>query len=150
MSSVEFQVGGATYRAEKLSAMQQFHVARRLGTAAVNSIGDIMDLMSKVGGVKELLKAGAVEAIPIIAKLVTAVGEMTDANSDYVIMTCMSSVSRKEKGAWARVLSGAGDLMFADIELPAMLQIVGKVLEFNFGNFFGDLLSASPAAGAGA
>ncbi len=146
---VEFTVGELKDSNKKLNAMQQFHVARRLGTTAVNSLGAIIELLAEAGSLEALLKADVVKMVPVMAQLVKAIGEMSDSDSDYVVMTCLSSVSRSVGSSYAPIQAPGGGLMYVDIELAQMLQIVAKVLEDNFSSFFSALPSLSPGAVAG-
>jgi hypothetical protein len=125
----EKEIGGQHYQFGKLNALQQFHVVRRLGPALM------------VAGISvEMLRTGiTVQAEDILAMagpVIEVIGRMSDADSDYVIFTCLGVVKRKSGNGWADVAAPeVKQLMFQDIELPHMLQLVAEVLRVNLGNF---------------
>lgn len=120
----EIEVGGNRYRLGRLNAFEQHHVLRRLG----------------VGGLLSEAKA--------------------DADSEYVMKLCLSVVERQQKAGWAPVVTKPttkGDpttsqLVFDDIKLMELYELVGKVVDENLGDFFHVAVpkaSASPASGPG-
>jgi len=126
--SLEFNHGGHAYRAGKLPAMKQFHIVRRLapllpGVAA--------------SGIKP--DASAEDMAAILTPLATGLATMSDADAEYVLMTCMEAVERKQSaGGWARVVVG-DRLMFEDIDMAGMLHIAWQVLQHNLSGFFAGL-----------
>ncbi len=145
MSSVH-EVYGKTYQFGKLSAMEQFHVMRRL--AAVSSgLGEGISKLQAAGGAAAILSRDPSQIVSVVSPLMTAIGKMSNEDSEYVINTCMKVVQRKEGDvAWTPVQSSPGHLMYADIGLTAMVALVWRTLEFNLGGFFSELLSALPSA----
>lgn len=137
--SDEFELGGHKYRYSKIDARRQAHVARRL-VPVVSSLADL----TKVDGLSDLA------ALAPVAK---AVASMPDADFDYVLDVCLSVTQREQAGGtgWAPIWSeGAKQIMFSDIDLAVMMQIVAKVIQGNLGNFFpgnlpGSIAAASPA-----
>lgn len=123
---IEFEINGASYRAQQMDAMKQFHVVRRLAP-----------LMGEFAGLKSAEPEKAFEAIA------SAVSKMSDADADYVIGTCLDSVERQAGNQWGKIRV-SGRLMYADLPLPDMLQIVWQVLQGNLGSFFPALLANSP------
>jgi len=131
----EFTINGHTYKIGKLNALTQFHVARR-----------IAPVVSGLGIFIEVAKADPLAAIGPVAE---AIGKMTDADSEYVIYTCLGAVQRKQPGVnlgWGPVTSSGG-LMYDDIDLPVMLQLVFHVLQVNLAGFL-NALPGSPQGGA--
>lgn len=120
----EFPVAGHNYRASKMDALRQFHVVRRLAP-----------LLAGFGNLSELRTMGLDELLSNIGPGLDALAEMPDKDADYVIHGCLSVVQREHEGGWAPVFA-RGVLMFQDIELPEMLQLVGKVLEADLKGFF--------------
>jgi len=116
-ATAEFEIAGHTYRAGKLNTFQQFHISRRLapvlsGLASDNPTG----------------------FLPAVAE---AVAHMPEADCDYILHTCLAGVRRNENNVWAPIAVGDGKaLMFADIDLTAMMQIVVAVIQENLSNFF--------------
>lgn len=124
--SLEFDHGGHTYRVGKMPAMKQFHVVRRLAPMLPNMAGLGFKPVAGQPG----------DVIAVLEPLAKVVAEMTDTDSEYVIMSCMSVVERKQTaGGWARMESG-GRLMFEDLDMVGLVFIVGQVLRHNLSGFF--------------
>ncbi len=142
--SVEFDCKGHTYRADKLSAMKQFHVVRRMGEVLASLTG-LLDSGLKAGlkpgmnpenVLRDMGTAGLEKALAPLAK---GLAEMEDADAEYVIHTCLAAVSRKQKGGgWAKVCADER-IMFEDIDMAAMLTLTARVLKENLKGFFAAL-----------
>jgi hypothetical protein len=145
MSSVQHEVYGNTYQFGKLSAMEQFHVMRRLASVS-SGLGEGVMRLKNSGGAVELLKDGS-KAMGVVAPLLEAIGRMSNEDSEYVINTCLKVVRRQQGPAWSQVQASPGVLMFPDIGMTAMVALVWRTLEFNLGGFFSELLSVFPAMG---
>lgn len=153
---MEFRIGPTNYRTVPMGAFAQWHIMRRIGAAAT---GDIIEVVNRLIDARKSQKSGdgenwlvgmmtsmeIVDLIPIIEPLIRSIGRMTDADSNYVLMGCMSCVQRQVRGGtgWAPIVSG-DQLMYADIRLPEMLQLVGYVLRDNLTSFFGEPLTSGP------
>jgi hypothetical protein len=120
---MEFEIDGHIYTVGKISTRIQFHIARRMAT-----------VLARVASVE---MKDASSALPIIA---SAIGELSDADADFVIFEALKCVSRKqEKGlGWGPVSSGA-ELMYSDINMVAMLKLVWEALSYNMKDFFSAL-----------
>jgi hypothetical protein len=133
------------YQFGKLDAFQQFHVARRLG-AVTSGLGEGIVQLQAGGGAAKLADSGGI--MRVVQPLLEAIGRMQDSDANYVMHTCLSVVKRKQGAtSWASVQTAPGYLMFPDIEMTCMIALVYRVLEFNLGGFFSELLSALPASG---
>lgn len=121
----EIEVNGHSYRLAKLDAMTQFHITRRLG------------------GVLAAIRSGS-EGGDILAILMQAIGELPDADCEYVISRCLSGCTRRQEGdaGWASVYRH-NQLMFADIAMPDMLRLTWATLQSNLSDFFTSLRSGS-------
>jgi hypothetical protein len=135
MSDTEFKIGANDYRAGRLSARQQFDVARRLSF-----------VLTMLGAEKTAeFKATPENFARII--LVTA-GQVPQADMDAALTLCLSTVKRKIPGdiGWAPLTAPGGALMM-DIDMPELLEIVWRVVsahrmvDFLSGN---DQTSARP------
>lgn len=135
----ELTVAGAEYRVGRLSALEQFHVTRRLGPMLV------------VAGISvEMLSAGMQVALDDMVAMAGPVMEvlsrMSDADTDYVILSCLRTASRRQGDAWARVIAPDGrTFMFADMDMPTMIRLVVEVLKLNLGNFLTELGEGLPS-----
>lgn len=124
----EFELDGAKYQLAKLDAMTQFHVSRR-----------VMPLMSALGADGE--KGDA------MTKLFAAVGQLSDADTEYVIGKCLADCRRLTGETAAKVYVN-GRLMFEDIGMMGMLRLTMETLRENLTDFFTGLGSASPPVGS--
>jgi hypothetical protein len=118
----EFEVDGQTYRSGKMSARTQFHVLRRMAPI----VGPLQAMSASPGAAETL------------AALVEAIGSLSDEASDYIMDNCLAVVDRKQgETGWAKIKPAGGSaIMFADIDLMAMLQIASHVLRDNFTPLF--------------
>lgn len=131
---METTIKGNTYRTGRLSAMQQFHVARRVAPALTG----LVSAFSGMGSSKE-------DFAKALGPLADAVAQMPDADAEYVLGTCLSVVSRQtDSTTWAPVWR-EGRLAFDDIDLGTMIQLAAKVIQDNLGNIFGALPASLPA-----
>lgn len=65
---------------------------------------------------------------------------MSDEDSEYVVKACLGVTQRKSGGTWAPMLAG-DRMMFNDLKLFEMMEIVEHVLEDHKADF-----SAAPPA----
>lgn len=138
--TLEFTVGGHTYRAGKLDARRQFHVTRRLAPLLAEFMTP--DVAAALKGPGQ----GADAAIPEaqLAGMMTAVaerlGDLPDESLDYVINHCLLVVERQQAtGGWARVMLSGERLMFEDLDMRGLLEITWKVLQDSLAGFFDGL-----------
>lgn len=125
---MEFEVKGNTYQVSQLDAITQFHVVRRLAP-----------VLGKMTSLFEGEKAGQSEnSLGALEPLSLAISEMSDEDANYCIFTLLKRVKRKQAQGlgWAPVSSSSRQLMFEDIDMSTMLQIVAKAIQFNFMDFF--------------
>lgn len=119
---MEFEIAGNTYRSGKMDTFKQFHVSRRLVPAF---------------GVAAAAISGEVKFEELVQPIMQAIGSMTDADCDFILEACLKVVQRQQGTSWAPIYAGANQaLMFDDIDLGAMLQIAGKVIQDNLSGFF--------------
>lgn len=125
----EIEVAGQVYRIEKLDAIQQFHVGRRLTPALMG--------LAAIASREDAGKPISVEERGLIffKPITEAIAAMSNDDSEYIVRTSLSVVSRKEEKSWSKVQAPNGKLMYADIELMQMMQLVFAVVQENLGNF---------------
>lgn len=141
--SIEFEIAGQRYRAEKLDAFKQLHVSRKIAPIVPKLLPMFLKMSEKKDALKEDL-AGMAEAFEPLAQ---ALADMPDADCEYVFNACLGVVARHQQGNWASVWSG-GSLMFDDIDIGTMVQITSKVIWDSLGNFTRGLFAnAATAAG---
>lgn len=134
--SLEFEVAGQRYRAEKLDAFKQLHVSRKIAPIIPKLLPMFLRFSEQKGALKDDLE-GMAEAFEPLAQ---ALAEMPDADCEYVFNACLGMVMRNQQGNWASIWAG-GSLMFDDIDLGAMVQITAKVIWDSLGNFTRGLIA---------
>lgn len=133
---MEFEIKGVQYRTAKLSVFDQLKVSRKLLPVMAGVLADFQGIKAAAEG-GDVYKAMET-ALP---KIADSLAGMSDEDTNAIIFPCLSVVSRKNGNAWAPVMT-QGALMFDDIDLMSMLQMVGRVVGDSLGNF----LPALPAS----
>jgi len=133
---MEFEIKGVNYRTSKLSVFDQLKVSRKLLPVLAGILGDFQSVKTAAQG-GDVYKA-LETALP---KVADSLAEMSEEDTNAIIFPCLSVVSRQNGKVWAPVMS-QNELMFDDIDLMSMLQIVGRVVGDSLGNF----LPALPAS----
>jgi hypothetical protein len=106
----------------KMSVGDQFAVARRLGP----TVPVLQGLLDKENLDKE-------------RSLLTVLmfSHISDDATEFVKSKCLNLVDRSDvTGKMAPLTDGKGNLMFHDVSLPAMLELVIAVIDENLGDFF--------------
>lgn len=129
---MKIKLGEHHYFIGNLDAMRQFHVARRL-----------LPILAAVGLNPETLSASVNQPISmevILGPVTEIIAKMSNEDAEYVINTCLSVVSREiSEGKANAVMPHPGSLMYQDINMPVMMQLVVEVVKENLGGFFGGL-----------
>lgn len=112
-----FKVGEAEYQAAPLNAFDQLHVARKLGSVLI-FLGSMKDNPDKT-------------PVNYARAMVAAAAPLGNDEVDWALGACLSIVTRKQPGGWAPIRAPGGKLMFEDIDLLAMMEIVWNVLDQN-------------------
>lgn len=135
----EIEVKGHSYRVGKLNAIQQFHVARRLGPALI--VAGVSIEMLRNG-----MNLGQEKMLAMVGPVMDVISKMPDEEVEYVLYTCLGVVQRGEGGKWAQVLASVGggrpQIMYETLELPELIELCVAVLQENLANF----LLATPDA----
>jgi len=113
----EITVSSGTYRFGKLTPKQQLHVARRIAPLATSFKGSEAEVASA---------------------FIQHVAAMSDAEIDAIIDPCLMICQRKlSDGVWSPLTTpGTSTLMYEDIGVQDIFEIVIAVLKENLGNFF--------------
>lgn len=135
-----YEVGGVKYISAKLTAMQQFHVLRKLGP-----------VLAKIGPAfltTPSASTAVMSDIALMGPALEALSEMSEADCDYVLHRCLAVTKRyQDPGVWANIWNEpAKRLMFEDIDLSAMMQITVHVLGESLSGFSQGGLSNTAAA----
>jgi hypothetical protein len=134
----EIELNGIQYRTgQKISAMDQFHVFRKL-SPVMSGMGETFNQMPRTQADGAPPPAGFWQALRPGAQ---ALADMTKDDSEFVLYTCLRNTMRDNgAGGWARVMADNGALMFEDIDAWTMLQLTWAVIQDNLGSFFDEPL----------
>lgn len=102
-------------------------------------------MMSDFGSIRSLLPAdGKIDGAkfdalkPVFETLLPRIADelssLTEDDTNAIIHPCLAVVSRKHMGGWTPVFN-SGQLVFDDIDLLTMLQLVARVVADSLGNF---------------
>lgn len=114
----------------KLDVFTQLSLARKLAPAL-----PVVDVQ-----LKEENK-GKPKAILVVMML----AQISDEDSAFVVRKCLSVVMRKQDTGLARVQAANGSIMFDDITMDEILEMVSWVIEENLGDFLRTALTDSAA-----
>lgn len=133
---MEFELGGQSYRADRIDAITQFHIVRRLAPI--------------MGKVAPLIKSGDGDSMGVLEPLADAIRSLSDEDSNYVIFGLLKSVKKKDVNGfgWSPVSDGSV-LMDSYMSMPTMLQLAFHAFKANFSDFLAGLpsgLSSEPQA----
>lgn len=126
----EIDIAGITYRINKIDALAQFHLARKLGPV-IATLGQSVNQLA--GGPKQSQEAWLASALGPVSGVIA---NMSHEDADFILHTCLSAVGRRQDdGRFAPIQKGK-QLMFADIEMPTMLRLATEMIKENLGGFF--------------
>ena len=129
---LEFKVGDNNYRAKKMNAFQQFHVARRLAPL----ISEMMEMGDTLQAI------GETEPTKLIVPFAAALSRISDEDCNYVLGLCLSMTQRQQGNGsgpvWTDVWNDrAKRIMFQDLDsLGSMIEVVSQILQDNLTGFF--------------
>lgn len=129
----DVELGGQTYRIGVIDAISQFHIARRLAPI----LGDLVPLV----------KEGRANGLEALAPMAASLARLSDADANYCLFGLLKVVQRKQPNGlgWGPVSTGE-QLLYADLTMPAMLQLAGQAFSHNLAGFFDALPSDLNAA----
>lgn len=125
---MELILNNEEYKLGSMDVFTQFHVSRRLIPAL---------LAFSAAGEKE-------DLIDILEPVVMEICKLSDADSSYILDSCLAVVWRKDRasGNWVKIKPlGAAILQYHDIDMAMMLRLVFSVIKENLGGFFEDVPS---------
>lgn len=145
----EETISGTTYRIGKLTAKQQWNVIRRLG-AVLATAGPAFASLEKAtattpdGDGNSLAVSVDLDTMfSAFGPLASALGDLSDEASDYVIGVCLSVCYMNRGATWAAVATPRGEIMFSDITLPVMLQLTMLSIQESMADFFAAIPGSS-------
>ena len=152
---IEFEHNGQQYKAEKLPAMQQFHVSRKVGPLVpplvpifleIARSGAFGDIGTTVAGKTPALDLSKLSAL--MQPFMDGLASMKDEDAEYVLATCLLAVRRKVGDAWQPVWNARAKLpMFDDLnDVGQLWPMAMRVLQDSLGPFINGLLMSQQAA----
>lgn len=129
--AIEFDLDGHEYRCDKLTAMQQFHVSRKIAPLIPAAIGPFLAISAMHGADKHLEKL-----ISELQPLADGLSALPDADAEFVLNTCLGVVRRKQGETWAPVWNSTHKVtMFEDIDLGVLIRLAMRVIIESLGPF---------------
>lgn len=137
---ITFEVSGKNYSADKLDAMRQFHIVRRLAPV-------VAGLLPAGVALKDMVSFLEKDVSSVLPSMADALARLKDEDAEFVLYGLLSVVKQEQANGlgWAPVAKG-NSLMFQDITMPNLMKIAFKAGQHNFQDF----LSALPQASTGA
>lgn len=137
MSDNSFEIGGRKFKLSKIDPFKQFHVVRRIGPIMSDLLPAIQEAHKNRKNIDALSESEKFDLmIPFAGSVMSGLSKLTDADSEYVMFSLLSSVEvQQPAGNWGRVSTNSM-LMMQDLELPMLLQIASRAFAFNLSSFF--------------
>ena len=139
--SLDFEVGGHQYRAERLSAIKQLHLSRRIGPL-LPPLAPLFVQVARASANGNVM--GNLDALaPLAQPFMDSLASMSDADVEYVIALSLSTVKRRTGDTWASVWNEKANLpMFTDLnDIGTLMPIVAQVIKENLGPFIAGILT---------
>jgi|SRR6185312_12695642 len=142
---MEFELNARRFRCEKLSALQQLHLSRKIAPLLPPLAPLLVQLWQRR---EDMLGEDLLRMAELMDPLAQALASMKDADAEAVVeMTLCSVKVETAPGTWVPLWLPGGK-MAAVLELNDMgqlLPIVVKVVVFNLGSFTNGLLTSRGA-----
>lgn len=145
MNTTEVTIDGIQYRIGALSALEQFHILRRLAPllAHVRTMTATLDVVRRVKAMQAEGQESAQEEqtaetfAAILAPIMETAATMPQENVDYIILRCLQVCQREVGDRWGPLVAADGlSFMYADMTMSTMLALVKETVTHNMGNFF--------------
>lgn len=133
----ELEIGGVYYHCNPLSTQLQWYVYRRL-TPVFQGLAPLLAMTELVRGPDGAIRPDMTR-IPIMAamnSLVSALGNLSDEDTDYIKAACLDAVRWQQGNAWMPLRAPGGALLqgLAD-RFDVQLRLVWEVMRTSFENF---------------
>lgn len=144
MSDREFEIAGKKFKLNKIDALKQFHIVRRITPILSELLPALTSLAKGNKSPESLSQAKQMEYFSkIAAPIMNGLSKLTDEDADRVLFGLLSSVEiQQSAGNWARLATDSS-LMFQDLELPVLIQGAGRAFAYNMAGFFAALPQGS-------
>ncbi len=150
--SLEFELEGMKFRAEKLHAFGQLHLSRKLAPLLPPLAPIIIKMNSelKERGDKPISANDILSLAELAEPFATALADMEDKDIEKIFLLTLTSVSvqtNESPPVWVPLwITGARQAAVLELnDLGKLLPIVTRVIIFNLGNFIDGLLTRRAA-----
>lgn len=125
-----FEVNGKSYTSEKLGAMDQFHLMRKLTPI-------LLSITKTAGGLRSLLTTDDKQMdLSLLVPIAEEFSKLPESDCNYILSLCLGTVRRVEGAGYAPIWSKTANApLYNDINMISMLQIAIKVIQDNLGDF---------------
>jgi len=140
----EFELDGKQYRIQKLNALQQFNLQRKIAPLIPPLIPAFVEIGKQKKGIESITPEAVVAMAPLLQPFADAIAGLPDAAAEYVLSTSLSALQRNQGGNWAPIWSARhSTVMFSDIDdMSTLLPLVVRVILDSLGPFIRGLLTS--------
>lgn len=137
MSERDFETDGKKFKLNKIDAIRQFHIVRRIGPI----LSELAPALKGMAGVRKSFEAMSEEEkfdqiATMMSPIMMGLSKLSDTDADRVLYGLLNSVEMQQaQGNWARV-STDSSLLLQDLELPLLMQVAGRAFMYNLAGFF--------------
>jgi hypothetical protein len=138
---VEFEMDGRQYRFDKLSAMQQFHVSRKIAPLLPPLLPIFAQVVKEKKGKKPLNDLDKIG--PLLQPFADGLASMSDDVSEYVFNTCLSVIRCKHGDNWIQFWSATGKIAMVEElnDVGVMIRLVVRVIQDSLAPFINGFLT---------
>lgn len=138
---VEFEIDGRQFRFDKMPAMQQFHVSRKIAPLMpplFPIFAQVAKEMEGKGLSTDLNKLG-----PLLAPFTEALAQMSDESAEYVFNACLGAIRYKHGDNWIPLWNTSGRVvMVAELNDPSLLlRLTARVIQDSLAPFIASFAS---------
>ncbi|HEO9729827.1 TPA: hypothetical protein QIM59_000232 [Klebsiella aerogenes] len=139
---MECTIKGVNYRANKLGVFEQLKVSRKLLPILAGLMADFSTIKTMLPKTTTLDSGNLDKLEPVFNTLLPRIADelskLTEEDTNAIIHPCLAMVVRENGKQWTPVFR-SGELMFDDIDMFSMLQLVARVVADSLGNFLPEL-----------
>jgi len=138
---ISFEVNDRKYQSEKLNAIAQFHVMRRI-SPLLPTLVPIFVEMAGTDPDKKLTVADFAKLATLAGPLADGLAGMSDKDAEFVLTACLTGVKVENEGKFVPFWNAtARKSMFEDMnDVGIFLPVAVKVIQENLSGFFQGLL----------
>lgn len=134
-----FDFGGRKFKLNKIDALKQFHIVRRIGPILTDLLPVMKGITQASNSEEQPIESQLENAGKFLGPIMNGLSKLSDSDSELVLHGLLHSVEvQQAAGNWAKISTGSM-LMIQDMELPVLLQIAGRAFMFNLSGFFAGL-----------